>query len=483
MGCSREGFFIPNYGQAEPQNTGGVSATFTKKFQEVVFSTGTHEMTIGQAFAEHKALLIGPSSNDQGYRWVQFGLNLQGDPATRVIPSRNGIPVANDESVSVKENKFVDITLTGSDPEGDPLTYTISINPINGTLTETENPLNGALTETVPDLTYTPTPGYYGPDSFKFKVNDGIADSLEATITIDVIEVNYRPWAIPRSYFIDEDTPIDITLSGSDLDGDPFTFDLKSSPVNGTLTGTVPNLTYTPNAGFRGTDSFMFVLNDGRLDSQEAKITINVEKPNTTPTADDKTVTTRQDTLIGILLTGSDPDENSLSFRIRTNVTHGKLGGDAPNITYLPEEGFSGKDSFTYIANDGKINSSEATVTINILPSNELPAADNKTIITTPDTPVEIILTGSDPEGNSLIFTITTNPENGAISGTAPNITYTPNTGFSGADSFEYVVNDGQNESTPAVARIDIKSPAGVAPESKQDKDSGCFINSIKQFP
>lgn len=67
-----------------------------------------------------------------------------------------------------------------------------------------------------------------------------------------------------------------ITLEGSDPDNDPITFHLKDEPTHGSLTGNAPNLIYTPQPGFVGLDSFTFVVSDGDLESEPARITILV---------------------------------------------------------------------------------------------------------------------------------------------------------------------------------------------------------------
>ncbi len=92
-------------------------------------------------------------------------------------PAGNTPPVADDQTVTTNIDTAVGITLTGSDANGDPLTYTV-----------TSQPLHGTLSGTAPNLTYTPDTGYNGTDTFKFKVNDGTVDSNEATVTINVTD-------------------------------------------------------------------------------------------------------------------------------------------------------------------------------------------------------------------------------------------------------------------------------------------------------
>lgn len=92
-----------------------------------------------------------------------------------VNPSANRAPVANAQSVTVQENRSVNITLTGSDPEASPLTYFV--------LTGTSH---GTLSGTVPNLIYMPSLNFTGTDSFTFKVNDGSLDSPVATVTVNV---------------------------------------------------------------------------------------------------------------------------------------------------------------------------------------------------------------------------------------------------------------------------------------------------------
>ena len=97
---------------------------------------------------------------------------------------------------------------------------------------------------------------------------DGELASEDATVSITVNPVNDPPNATAQSVGTNEDIPVEITLTGSDVENDPLEFIVTENPVHGTLTGTVPNLTYTPNPNYNGTDAFNFKTNDGLLDSE-----------------------------------------------------------------------------------------------------------------------------------------------------------------------------------------------------------------------
>jgi hypothetical protein len=92
---------------------------------------------------------------------------------------------------------------------------------------------------------------------------------------------NHQPVADAQTVTTTQDTSADITLTASDLDGDPLTFNVATSPVHGSLSGAAPTLTYQPNAGYVGPDSFTFTANDGQTDSVPASVDITV---NPTPT-------------------------------------------------------------------------------------------------------------------------------------------------------------------------------------------------------
>ena len=88
--------------------------------------------------------------------------------------------------------------------------------------------------------------------------------------------INDPPVANDQAVSTAEDTPVAITLTGSDADGDPLTYTIATPPANGSLSGTAPNLTYTPNADFSGADSFTFTVNDGAVDSGVATVSISI---------------------------------------------------------------------------------------------------------------------------------------------------------------------------------------------------------------
>ena len=146
-------------------------------------------------------------------------------------------------------------------------------------------------------------------------------------------------------------------------------------PAHGTLSGTAPNLVYTPAAGYTGFDSFTFKANDGQVDSSIATMTIDVGTTgNRRPVAINQSVTTAQNTAKAITLTGTDPDGDPLNYAIVSSPAHGTLSGAPPNVTYLPATNypggnFNGADSFTFAVSDGSLTSAVATVSITVTPA------------------------------------------------------------------------------------------------------------------
>src|SRR5207342_992579 len=186
--------------------------------------------------------------------------------ATVSITVSNSPPVANNQAVTTDKNTAKSITLTASDSNNDPLTYSIGTQPSHGTITG----------GTGAGRTYTPNTGYVGPDSFTFKANDGTADSNTATVSITVS--NSPPVANNQVVTTDKNTAKSITLTASDSSNDPLTYSIGTQPSHGTITGgTGAGRTYTPNTGYVGPDSFTFKANDGTADSNTATVSITVE--------------------------------------------------------------------------------------------------------------------------------------------------------------------------------------------------------------
>ena len=108
-------------------------------------------------------------------------------------------------------------------------------------------------------------------------------------------------------------------------------------------------------------------------------------------------------------------------------------------------------------AHDGLLTNSD-TVTITAVQPNRPPVANPQSLAALEDTPLPIALTGSDPDGDPLSFTVTRFPTNGVLSGVAPNLVFTPGTNFFGADAFEFKVNDGRLDSPVARVSFDVQS-------------------------
>ena len=292
-----------------------------------------------------------------------------------------GPPVAVDDSYSIDQ----DTTLNGNvlandhDPNGDPLTAILHLITPHGSL------------NLHPDgsFDYTPDSGYSGPDSFTYVANDGSADSNEAIVSITVNAVNHLPVAVDDTYSTDQDVTLNLMVANgvlnndTDVDGNPLTAVLHVTTQHGTLfLNADGSLVYTPDSGYTGPDSFTYVANDGSADSNEAIVSITVNAVNHAPVALDDPYITYQDLTLnvdavnGVLNNDSDSDGNPLTAILQVGPQHGSLTLNPDgSFDYTPASGFTGDDSFSYVASDGLLNSGSAAVTITVITTNHSPVA------------------------------------------------------------------------------------------------------------
>lgn len=314
------------------------------------------------------------------------------------------------------------------------------------------------------------TPGYAnacsGSQTGSISVIAGNNYTCEVTNTYSP-KPNQAPAAADSSITTAEDTAAATPLSATDGDGDVLSYSIVTSPTNGTLSGTAPNLTYTPNANYNGTDSFTWKANDGQADSNTATVVITVNPVNDPPVAQDGSANTNEDVPVPVTLTATDVDSVLLSYSVVTPPANGSVTVFGNVATYTPNPNFSGTDTFTFKANDGTADSNAATITITVNHVNHAPVATDGVASTNEDTAVTITLAGTDQDGDLLTYSIVNGPTNGSLGAVSGDqVTYTPNTNYNGSDSFTFKVNDGlidsANNATVAITVAPVNDPPTI---------------------
>jgi hypothetical protein len=186
---------------------------------------------------------------------------------------------------------------------------------------------------------------------------------------------------------------------------------------------------------------------------------------NTAPVADPQSVATSEDNAVGITLTGSDAEGDALAFRVVGQPAHGGVTGTGANVLYTPAANFNGTDSFTFVANDGQVDSAPQTVALTIAPVNDYPIAQADAATTNTDTPVvvPVLSNDTDIDGDALAIASVELPQHGTVANNASDVTYTPNSGFEGSDTFSYTISDGQGGSASAAVTVTV-TPTSTDP-------------------
>lgn len=280
-------------------------------------------------------------------------------PATVQITiiNRNNPPEAFGQSVVTKTNRLTAIELAGRDSDEDPILFELTVPPANGT---------ASLTNAT--VIFQPAAEFSGEDRFSFRTFDGSEYSAPASVTIRVIVTNYPPLAADRTVPVSPGAATPILLTATDLDGDPLTFRIETSPTHGALTGEPPSLVYTPEPGYVGPDRFTYTVTDSQTTSAPAQVALLVARQSRPPIALPGSLTTLIDTPLRFQLPASDPDQDPLRGLILKGPGRGRVFGTGVDFTYVPETGYLGPDFLTFRVWDGRRYSPTARLDLSIVP-------------------------------------------------------------------------------------------------------------------
>ena len=396
------------------------------------------------------------------------GHSATGTVSVTVTPV-NDTPVATDDALVTSRDvpSTIAVLANDTDVDGDALLVTGVTAPASGTATANADGT----------ITYTPAANFAGTDGFDYTVGDGAGGSDTGHVAVTVLAVNHPPVAVDDTLTAPEDTPttMDAAANDTDLDGGALSVSAVGPASHGTTSITASGqVRYAPAANYNGGDGFDYTVADGAGATDTGHVTVTVTPGNDPPVAVADAVTTPEDTPVTFVPAANDTDIDGDALAV-TAIGSPAAGTAVLNangtVTYTPLADVNGTDAFDYTVSDGAGGSATGTITVTISAVNDPPSAAAKTVTTNYQTATSITLTGADTETCDLAFTIVSQPAHGKL-GSIGNklcvtllppysdgatVTYTPNAGYSGPDSFTYRTSDGQLTSSPATVSITVK--------------------------
>jgi len=297
-------------------------------------------------------------------------------------------PIAGNDQAATNEDQAITIDLlrNDSDPDGDALHIQSLAQGADGTAT---------LTPVAGFVNFAPNLNFNGTATFSYTVADTTGATATALVMVFVNRVNDPPVAADRVATVAEDGNVTILFQALDPDKEECDLIFIAEPNTSfghlsafTDAGCSPNgdmatAVYTPLPGYNGPDSISYVVSDGTVQSNVARVAITVTPVDDAPVALAGTASTASGTPVSITIHGYDWETCDLGFAIAGQPEHGTLsaigaapcgpGGpfdqnvDSASVVYTPAPGFSGPDSLSFTVTDGTTVSAPATIAISVI--------------------------------------------------------------------------------------------------------------------
>ncbi|MCU7905887.1 MAG: tandem-95 repeat protein, partial [Candidatus Thiodiazotropha sp. (ex Epidulcina cf. delphinae)] len=325
------------------------------------------------------------------------GTATQGYTVT-VAAAPNAAPAITSTPVtSVNENSPYRYKVAATDPDAnDQLTYRLTAAPA------------GVGIDSVTGLIeWSPTAVDIGEYAVTVVVADpaGLTDSQ--SFTLQVVDADDPPSAADIAVTTEEDLDLSIVLQGHDIDGDAITYSIVTQPLNGRLSGVAPNLAYTPNADFNGSDSFTYQADDGLLDSNIATVSITVSSVNDTPTISSSPITTgEEDTPYQYPVEVSDPDSSAFTYALTTAPVGMSIDANGL-IGWTPDYSAAGDHPVAVSVHDTLGAGDTQAFTLSIADTNRVPVLEPIIDVTLEEnTTLTIAVNASDADGDALTYSV-----------------------------------------------------------------------------
>jgi len=365
---------------------------------------------------------------------------------------------------NVNDAPTFDPALTDQTATEDQLfTYDVNCTDVDAvtTITYSDNVSLFAIDSSTGLISFTPTNNDVGIYDIEITCSDGTADTKDS-FTLTINNVNDAPVANNINTNTNEDTEVTITLDYTDADGDQASSCTVSNIVSGSETtacscssGTC-TVGLTPVTDSTTTITADYIINDGTVDSNTATITVTINSINDAPEFDpaltDQTAT--EDQLFTYDIDCTDAEGDTITYSDNTTLFAIDANG---LISFTPDNNNVGIHNIEVTCSDGTADTKDSfTLTINNV--NDAPVANDVSASTSEDSSVSITLDCTDVDGDSLTYSIVSDPSHGSLSGSGDTRTYTPDANYNGADSFTYRCNDGTTNSNTATVSITISS-------------------------
>ena len=466
---------------------GGGLYALDGSYGRAVLDTNTDTLTFTLDNALADSLAAGQVVSAPFTVTVQDGANTDSAQVSFTIDGSNDAPIVPAAgSASTGEDQSLVASVSGSDVDGDALTYAVVAGPAHGALSLAAGG----------GYTYSPDANYNGTDSFSFKANDGDVDSNTGVVSLTVTPVDDAPVAANGSASGVENASIAGALSASDVEGDPLSFALVAGPTHGSVAfGSGGAFTYTPDAGYFGPDSFTFKANDGQLDSNVATESLTIASGNRPPSVSggapsavlaEAGVGTAGVSSSTVAMAKSDPDTAAAYDTTGwTSLGAGKfsmagvygaavLDTAADTLTYTLNNGLAATnalaqgstvaDAFTVAVTDGSLTAS-TPVTFSITGTDDPPVAQDDSVGAVYAAPLSIAAAGllsndTDPEHDALGFAGASGAQHGTLQVSGSTILFTPFVGFAGLAGFDYSVSDGHGGADIGHVTVNVAGPS-----------------------
>ncbi|MBV8977163.1 MAG: tandem-95 repeat protein [Alphaproteobacteria bacterium] len=266
--------------------------------------------------------------------------------------------------------------------------------------------------------------------------------------------------------------PFNPALNAVDPDADPLTITAIGTPAHGSAVLSGGLVTYTPTTGYQGLDNFTYTVSDGHGHTVFGTVYASITNGIPPVAVNDSIKTPLNTPVVGFdpRVNDSEPNPPGYPLAIYSVVSPTAGGGTVAitggntTVTYTPATGYEGQDSFNYTITDGHQHYSTATVFV-FVGAPPIAQDDYQPVPSNTATTFDPRVNDSDPNNFPLtIAQIPTAPVHGTVAiNNGVSVTYTPTTGYSGADSFVYDVTNGHGLDATAAAHVCVGTNPPVA--------------------